>query len=55
MAFNFLDKAFGEYTLGKWPKLLNTIAEFKDEIKKDIQFEALAGLFNYLKSILVLD
>ncbi|EAR96989.1 MutS domain III protein (macronuclear) [Tetrahymena thermophila SB210] len=54
MAYNHLDKTHGDVLEGKWPKLLNNLYN-TEETKRDLIFESMAGLFNYLKSILILD
>jgi DNA mismatch repair protein MSH6 len=53
VAYNHLEKLYGEYNKGKWPENLKWF--FEEREARDVVFSALGGLFSYLEQVLILD
>lgn len=52
-AFNYIEKQYGQLDENKWPDPLTTFVHNFDQ--REIVFQALAGTFEYLRQILILD
>lgn len=53
VAYNYLEKVYGDYNKNNWPENLKWF--FEDKENRDVIFSALGGLFSYLEQVLILD